>query len=231
MAWDDVTFDCKNIVISADYIELTTQETTTQNGEAVTKLPVPIDNSQIIDAVDITLEQNGYENLKDVEDTDDFIMDFNKNLETITGSDDHNVTDFDTIKSMYNSAYEGEFITEATNNIDSDKINLVVKETLDELKVKSIDELDDKDKAKFVQKVEEKLKEQNPDTPNISEDLEIDDALNIIEKLYNSTNTDEQNNESNNSNKTVIIVAVSILVILLIIVVIILNKKKLTNSI
>ena len=62
MAWEDVTFDCKNIVISADYIEPTTQETTTQNGEAVTKLPVPIDNSQIIDAIDTTLEQNDESN-------------------------------------------------------------------------------------------------------------------------------------------------------------------------
>lgn len=229
-AWEDVTFDCKNIVISADYIEPTTKETTTQNGEVTTKVPIPIDNSQIIDAVDTTLEQNGYENLKDVENTDDFIIDFNKNLETITGSDEHNVTDFDTIKSMYNSAYEGEFITETVNNIDANKINSAVKDILDEFKVKSIDALDDKDKIKFVQKVEEKLKEQNHDTPNISEDMETDDALNIIEKLYNSTNTGEQNDESNNSNKTVIIVAVSTLVILLIIVAIILNKKKLSNK-
>ncbi|MCM1284758.1 MAG: hypothetical protein NC213_09115 [Acetobacter sp.] len=228
-AWEDVTFDCKNIIISANYIEPTTQETTIQNGEAATKAPAPIDNSQIIDAVDTTLEQNGYENLKDVENTDDFIKDFNKNLETITGLDKHSVTDFDTIKSMYNSAYEGEFITETTNNIDYDKINLVVKETLDKFKVKSIDELDDNDKAKFVQKVEEKLKEQNPDTPNISKDLETDDALDIIEKLYNSTNTEEQNNESNDSNKTMIIIVISV-VVLLGIVVIIMKKKKLSNK-
>lgn len=230
--YEDVIFDCKNIIISANYIEPTTQETTTQNGEAATKAPAPIDNSQIIDAVDTTLEQNGYENLKDVENTDDFIKDFNKNLETITGLDEHSVTDFDTIKSMYNSAYEGEFITETTNNIDSDKINLVVKETLDEFKVKSINELDDKDKAKFVQKVEEKLKEQDPDTPNISEDLETDDALDIIEKLYNSTNTDEQNDESNNSNQNIIIVIVyATLVVLLVIAVAILKKKKVSNNI
>ncbi|MCM1115443.1 MAG: hypothetical protein NC397_08110 [Clostridium sp.] len=239
--YEDVVFDCKNIIISADYIKLTMQETTTQNGETTTqngetttKVPAPIDNSQIIDAVNTTLEQNGYENLKDVEDADDFIKDFNKNLETITGSDEHNVTDFDTIKSMYNSAYEGEFITETTNNIDSDTINSAVKETLDEFKVKSIDALDDKDKVKFVQKVEEKLKEQNPDTPNISKDLETDAALDIIEKLYDSTNAEQdeqQKNESNNSSKTIIIVVTAVvLVVLIAIVIIILNKKKLSNK-
>ncbi len=232
--YEDVAFDCKNIVISADYIETTTQEVTTQKGETTTKAPTPIDNSQIIVAVDTTLEQNGYENIKDVEDTDKFIKDFNKNLETITGSDVHNAADFDTIKSMYNSAYEGEFITETTNNIDTDKINSAVKETLDEFKVKSIDELDDKDKTKFVQKVEEKLKEQNPDTPSISEDLETDNALDIIEKLYDSTDTDDteqQNNENNNSNKTIIIAVVSVvLVILLVSAVIIFRKKKRSNK-
>ncbi len=232
--YEDVAFDCKKIVISAKYIETTTQETTTQKGETTTKAPTPIDNSQIIAAVDTTLEQNGYENLKDVKDTDKFIKDFNKNLETITGTNEHNVTDFDTIKSMYNSAYEGEFITETTNNIDIDKIQSAVKETLDEFKVKSVDELKDEDKAKFVQKVEEKLKEQNPDTPNISEDLETDNALDIIKKLYDSTDTEQdkqQNNENNNSNQTIVIVAISVvLVIMLVSAVIIFRKKKRSNK-
>lgn len=232
--YEDVAFNCKNIVISADYIEPTTEESTTSSEETTTKIPTPIDNSQILDAIDITLEQNGYDKLNNVEDADKFIKDYNKNLETITGSDEHNVTDFDTIKSMYNSAYEGEFITEVTNNIDTDKIQSTVKEALDEFKVKSIDELDDKDKAKFVQKVEKKLKEQNPDTPNISEDLETDNALDIIDKLHDSTNaeeTEQQNNESNNSNKTIIIVVTAVvLVVLSAIIIIILRKKKLSNK-
>lgn len=232
--YEDVAFDCKNIVISADYIEPTTEERTSDNNETATKAPTPLNNSQILDAVKITLEQNEYENLKDVKDKDKFIKDFNKNLETITGSDEHNVTDFDTIKSMYNSAYEGEFITETTNNIDTDKIQSAVKEALDEFKIKSIDELDEKEKAEFVQKVEEKLKEQNPETPNISEDLETDAALDIIEKLYESTDTEEneqQNSENNHLNKVIIIVVISVVLVFLIaIVIIILKKKKLSNK-
>lgn len=227
--YEDVAFDCKNIVISADYIEPTTEETTKGNNETATKAPTALDNSQVLDAVKITLEQNGYENLKDVKDKDKFIKAFNKNLETITGSDEHNVTDFDTIKSMYNSAYEGEFITETTNNIDTDKTQSAVKSTLDEFKVKSIDELDEKDKAEFVQKIEERLKEQNPETPNISEDLETDAALDIIKKLYESTDTEEneqQNNENNHSNKVIIIAVISVVTVVLIAIVIIILKKK-----
>lgn len=231
--YEDVAFDCKNIVISTNYVEPTMEETTKGNNETATKAPTALDNSQILDAVKITLEQNGYENLKDVKDKDKFIKAFNKNLETITGSDEHNVTDFDTIKSMYNSAYEGEFITETTNNIDTDKIQSAVKSTLDEFKVKSIDELDEKDKAMFVQKVEEKLKEQNPDTPNISENLETVAALDIIEKLHESTDTEDnqQDNENNHSNKTIIIVVISVvLVVLIVSAIIILKKKKISNK-
>lgn len=232
--YEDVAFDCKNIVISADYVEPTTEETTTQKGETTTKAPTPIDNSQIIDAVNTTLEQTGNDKLSNVKNEDQFIDAFNKNLETITGSDEHNVADLNTIKSMYNSAYEGEFITETTNNIDTDKIQSAVNETLDEFKVKSIDELDDKDRPAFVQKVEEKLKEQNPDTPNISEDLETDAALDIIEKLYDSVNIEEnnqQNNENDPLNKTVIIIIISVaLVLLIIIMFLIFKKKKYSNS-
>lgn len=232
--YEDVVFDCENIVISAKHIETTTQESTIQKGETTTKAPTPLDNSQILDAVRITLEQNGYENLKDVKDKDKFIKDFNKNLETITGSDEHNVTDFDTIKSMYNSAYEGEFITETTNNIDPDIIQSAVKETLNEFKAKSIDELDEKDKAAFVQKVEEKLKEQNPDTPNISEDLETDNALDILEKLYESTDTQEneqQDSENNQSNQIIIVVVISVALVALIVgISVIMKKKKLLNK-
>lgn len=229
--WEDVVFDCKDIIISVDSA---TQETTVSGTENSVKMPTQIDDSQVVDAVEITLEQNGYENLQDIDDTEKFIKDFNENLETITGSNEHNVIDFDTIKSMYNSAYEGEFITETTNNIDPDKIQSVVKETLDEFKVKSVDELDEKDKAAFVQKVEEKLKEQNPGTPNISEDLETDKALDIMKKLYESTDTEEneqQNSENNYLNKVIIIVVISVVLVFLIaIVIIILKKKKLSNK-
>lgn len=228
--WEDVVFDCKDIIISVYSV---TQETTVSGTENSVKMPTQIDDSQVIDAVKITLEQNGYENLQDVDDTEKFIKDFNENLETITGSNEHNVADFDTIKSMYTSAYEGEFIIEITNNIDTDKIQFAVKETLDEFNVKSIDELDEKDKVEFVQKLEEKLKEQNPGTPNISEDLEADKALDIIEKLYELTDTkdNQQGNENNHSNQIIIVVVISVaLAVLIAIVIIILKKKKSSNK-
>lgn len=229
--YEDVVLDCKKIVISAKYVETTTEITTTQKEETTTKAPTPIDTSQIIDAIDTTLEQNGCDNLNDVKDKDDFVENFNKNLEIITGTNEHNVTDFDTINSMYNSAYEGQFITEITNNIDSDVIDNVIKDTLKEFNVKSIDELNEKDKAKFVQKVEEKLKEQDADIPSISRDLDTDDALDIIKKVYNQKNEDNEQQENDNNVQKDIIITVSVVALIaLISIVIIIRKKRKTKS-
>ena len=226
--YEDVAFNCKNIIISTEKIETTTVETH-QNEESTTKAPSPIDSSQVLDAVKITLEQSGYKSLSDVTDKEKFVREFNKNLEIITGSNEHNVSNFESLVSLY----EGKFITDATNNIEQNDIQTAINEALKSVNALSIEEIKDKDKEKFVKNIEEKLKEQNPDTPNISEELETDKALDIIKKLYNSTNVEEskqQNNENNNSNKAIIIVAVSVgLVTLLISVVIIFKKKKLSK--
>lgn len=228
--YEDVALDCQDIVISAKYIETTTEITTTQKGETTTKAPTPIDTSQIIDAIDTTLEQNGCDNLNDVKDKDNFVKDFNKNLEIITGTNEHYVTDFDTINSMYNSAYEGKFITEITNSIDSNVIDTVIKDTLKEFNAKSIDELDEKDKAKFVQRVEEKLKEQDADVPSISKDLDTDDALDIIKKVYNQKDEDNEQQENDDNVQKGIVITVSVVALIaLISIVIIIRKKRRTK--
>lgn len=223
--WEDVTFYCNDIIISADYSEVSTG-----NSESGTNIEVSeIDSSQIIDAVNTSLEQNGYDNLKEVQDTDKFIKDFNESLEIITGTDKHRATDFNDIKNMYESAYEDKFVNEASNNIDSAKIQSAINETLDGFNVKSIDKLNNKDKIKFVQNIEEKLKEQYPDTPNISKDLETDKAFDIIKKLYSLSNVEKngrQNYTNTKLNKPIIIVVFSVALIALAIGIIIKKKNK-----
>ena len=226
--YEDVAFNCKNIIISTEKIETTTVETH-QNEESTTKAPSPIDSSQVLDAVKITLEQSGYKSLSDVTDKEKFVLEFNKNLEIITGSNEHNVSNFESLVSLYNSAYEGKFITDATNNIEQNDIQTAINEALKSVNALSIEEIKDKDKEKFVKNIEEKLKEQNPDTPNISEELETDKALDIIKKLYNSTNVEEskqQIHEHNNSNKWIIAVGAIVLVILIAGIVFVYKKNK-----
>ena len=225
--YEDVTFKCENITVSAKYIESTSEQYSQNDREYTTALS-SISNSQILDAVKITLKQNNCLGLNDVKDKEKFIKDFNKNLESITSSSEHNVTDFDTIKSMYNSAYEGEFVTKITNNIDGNRIQATINETLEEYNVKSVDELSEKDKSGFVKKFEKKMKEQDQDIPSISEELDTNDAINIIDKL-NSLNTIDKRGKNDNkkfSKITIIIVIIVIVLIFAGLVIIVFKKKK-----
>lgn len=228
-AWEDVALDCKNITISAKYIETTRQETTTQNGESTTKAPPPIDSSQVVDATNTTLEQNGNKNLSEVTDKEKFVEDFNKNLEIITGTSEHNVADFESLVNLYNSAYEGNFITDVTNNVDQSDIQNAINDALKSVGASSIEEIKDKNKAEFVKKVEENLKEYTTEISDISEELETDNGIDIIDKLYKSTsdnNTQNYTNEEISNNHIVIIVLVIVILIAIIILCVVIIKKK-----
>lgn len=187
VSWKDVKLNCKNIRIKANKAETTKKNE--QNIEESTKKPnivTPIDSSQVVKAVEIALNNNGYENLSDVKDNKAFIKEVNKNIEVITGNNDNKLTDMDSLKSMYNSAYEGEFISEITNNIGPEKIQNAIQKALDDVGAKTLDDV--KDKTYFVEKVQTYLKSEYEETPNISSELDTEDAFSIIEKLYNSTN-------------------------------------------
>lgn len=220
--FDDVKLECKNIEISARSDNFQTEKQTDDNkSDSVT-----VSDSQITDAVRITLEQNEEKNLADVTDTQGFVDSFNKNLEAITGTSEHKAADFETLKNMYYKAYESEFISAAANNISTDIIHSAVDTALDSIGTKSIADTDESNKDEFVKQVEENLKEYSGEIPNISSDLETDDAFDIIEKLYNCAN-EEQESEDNNSGKGIIIIAViSVLILIFLFVVIITGKKK-----
>ena len=231
-SYEDVKLNCKDIIISAKKEKNTEAESTEKaKEESAKKEPSPINSSQVTDAVKVALEKFDYDNLSEVKDEKEFIKEVNKNLETITGSKDHNVKDYDSLKSLYISAYEGEFVEETTNNNDSDKINNAIEKALQTVGAKSIDEIDEKDKKKFVNEVEKNLKSENPDTPDVSKDLETEDALNIIKKV-NSISENEVNqtnkNETKSSINTVLYIVIGILVLLIAVtaVFIFIKKKK-----
>lgn len=223
--YEEVPINCKNIVIRADPIE----QTTTENPSGVSNAAKPIDNSQILDAVKITLEQNGYDNLSDVKDTDKFVADFNKNLEMITGTNTHNVTSFETLKSMYNSAYEGVFIKELTENADTNDIQSAIVGALEDLRVRSISEIQNKNEAEFIEAVEKNLKQYAPETPNISKDLDSDAALSIIDKLYQASDFESEvlpESKNDSLKRTLGFVGVAAVLLAVIVSIVILHKKK-----
>lgn len=219
-SYQDVKLNCHNILISANKVE-TTAPVTEKEDNSTTKAPVPIDSSQVTDAVQTALDDFGYKNLSEVKDEKKFIKRVNKNLETISGTQDHNVSDMDSLNSLYVSAYEGEFVAQTTNNIDSEKINAAVEKALQTVDAKAVDEIEEKDKAKFVAEVEKNLKAENPDTPNISQAIETDRAVDIIKKIYSATKpatkqetTGKQETESNGFSAFYIVIPIAVILAL-----------------
>ncbi len=199
--YEDVYIECNNMVISSYYIEPSIEESNTQNDSTINK-NLSIDNSQVLEAIKITLNQNKVDSLSKVISKDEFVENFNKNLETITGTDAHNVTSFETIISMYNSAYEGEFIKEVSNNVDSYKIQASIENALKDCNAQSVDKLQNKDKSAFIEKVEKNLKQYDNEIPSLSTDLDTETALGIIGKIYNAQDThiSESGNAIENKN-------------------------------
>lgn len=229
--YKDVVLDCKDISITlAKQDETTTSvDSTVPNKEDTTNSWVA-DDEQMIQAIDTTLSQEGVSSIDEVKDKKLFIEELTENLNTITGSTDNNIVDFDSIKDIYNNSYSNEFIKEVANNIDKDKVKNIIRETLKDFNVDSIEDLNDADKQKFVASVEEKLKAEDSDIPNISNDLETEYALDIIEKLYKNKSIEESDVEIGKPNKVAISVCASVLGVLVIGVAFIVLKKRKTNS-
>lgn len=234
-SYQDVVLDCHNITISAEEVETTQPTTDSASDDETATDPStnPIDSSQVVDAVKMALDKFGYKNLFEVTDEQQFIDEVNKNLETLTGTSFHSVSDMESLKSLYTSAYEGQFVEETTNNIDPEALHSAIDKALKTIGAKSIDEIADKDKAKFVAEVEKNLKEEDADVPSISEDIGTDEAIDIIEKIYNSTSAnDEASSEESteNANYTLIIVLCAIALCLVIGAILFIRKRKRTSN-
>lgn len=224
--YEDVYIECNSIVISSNYIEPSTEESSTQSDNTLNN-QLFINNSQVLETIRTTLEQNNVDSLGKVTSKDDFVQGFNKNLEMITGTNAHNVTSFETIISMYNSAYEGEFIKEVSNNVDSYKIQDAVGNALKDCNAQSIDKLQNKDKATFIENVEKNLKQYDNEIPSISTELDTEAALDIIGKLYNAQDTHVSETES---SKNIFYIVLAVIILVIIISILVCCKKQRFNQ-
>ncbi len=233
VTYKDVKLDCKSIDVSFSEASKTTTKVTTESNSTTVKSNTWVaDDKQFMEAVDTTLRQEGVESLDDVKDKYAFIKELNKNLNTITGSNDNKIVDFDSLKDTYKNSYSNEFIKEVTNNIDDEKVQEILNDTLKEYGVDDVRKLSDEDKPKFIKEFQQKLQDEDADVPNISEDLSTDEAVDVISKLDKSTEPDETeevtSNEQSNS-KNIWIIAGSVVAVIAVIAIIILLILKRKN--
>lgn len=127
-------------------------------------------------------------------------------------------------KSSNSVVDESDVKTILEDNVSPEVIKNTVENVLSEIGVSSIDELNNEQKKLFVQAVEKNLKENFEATPNISEKIDTDSAIEIIKNVYDRSElTNDENSkqiidsqEQNNSDKNndVLIAVVALLGVL-----------------
>ena len=217
--WEDVVLDCKNIIILSKNNESTTQHETTSTGNN----NVP-DDTQIINAVKITLEKYDLRNIYDVTDINLFVSDFNETLQILIGSDKYNVSDFKELVTLYETVYKDYFVSYVEDNFDKNQIEKAIKKSLDSFGLSKINDLNETEKIKFVESVENEMKSTDLEVPNISSDTDIDTAVDIIEDLAASSSSSESDTD------LYIITVISAIMVAVFSVVLIIYQKKIRNK-
>ena len=230
--YEDVIFDCRNIAVSFSVNEnKNDSETTTTQITSEKQDSLAYDNNHILTAVKESLAEYGYASLSEINsDNQQYFLDtVNQKLSELSNGKYAAIDSFENLISLYNSAYEGVFITDITNEISSENIQQAIHDALKTVGADSISELKDDKKEEFVKELEKNLKNYNSNVPSISEDVDVDKALDIAEKLDDTTKpTQSQQDpaESSNTTKTWIVVIVSVLGVAVIVAVIMVILKK-----
>lgn len=241
--YKDVVFSCKDIAVSCKKGEgPTTQpvsEKVTEKTGDNTTAPTAPQTSQIKDAVDIALKDNGYKKISDVEKTDTkFVEKVNGNLEKINGNAD-TYRNLSEVKRAYDNAIETEFLEAVNNSIAApETIKDAIETAMVECSVTSLDELDEKALPKFLKAVEKNLKALDDKIPSLTDSLDEESAMKTVKKLYGSleltdSKTDvkkEIEQQKKNNNITIIVISVAVFLVAVVSTTIILKKKKVNKT-
>ena len=227
--WEDVQLKCENIVIlpSATETQITELEkvtVATNNSQTSTN---KVDNYQIIDAVKLTLIQEGIGVLSAVVDEEAFLSAFEKNFGILTDNINSGIDNMDELKETYKDAYKDNFVSDVTGNIDVTDIESAVESALKDIGKTNIEDLSNEEKQIFVSKVENNLREKYDELSSISQDIDLEAAVEIIEDITEKNDEQTDDNDSNKKNTVkIVIIAVVLIVVIAAIIIILLKKKK-----
>lgn len=238
-AYNDVQLNCSNIILNPKNIG-------TQNNTSVSEEPTSanadennIENTtqitpssaQVILAIETAMEDSGYTSVQQAKDDETFLEKVRENLSSVSGNDDYDFADAASVESLYNSSYEGNYIMEVMNAVDATDIDEAISSALKTVNAKSISDIKDSKKSKFVEKTDDNIKKYYPDAPSISKDLPTETAISIIEKLYslNSQKTIQSDKSDSKLSKTIVLTLIIVLIVAAITAIAIVVKRRKTK--
>lgn len=186
-AWEDVELNCSDISVEfyAESTEVKKETETSANQSSK-----PPSSEEIKDAVDIVLGETDKEHVDEIpeEEKEYFFDRTNEILNQLTGGNNKPFESIDEIKDVYNDAVADEFVEDAKEAVDSDKIDAAIKDSLASVGAESVESIPDEKKEEFVQKVESNIAQYAPDVDTISDKLTADEAVEAIQQLQSENN-------------------------------------------
>lgn len=233
--YEDVELKCNDIEIifgekPSDYVETTEASSREVNGD------------DIILAVDTAMKKLDADSVSGLSGTEyaEIFDEVNKNLKTITGSEEQYFSSPDDIKGAYTESVKERFVNQTVSAVDASVIRNAAADALADAGAKDIASLDAGAKKKFVEKVEKALTEAAPDISPISGKLSDDEAVEAIQMLLDETDSIEENGvdlaakvqavKSVKTAKTFLIAAGCVLAAAVVVVLIAFIIKKKTNG-
>ena len=173
--WEDVALKCRNIEIAQNGEKPDSSETDSENS---------VSEQQIVEAVNLALEESGYNSLNEVKNRASFTEAVNEIISDKTGVKNY-YTDYKSIKSDFTKKYKKVFTENIKDALSQKEINKAVDNALKTSKARTIDSVNNKEK--FVELAEEELSDKYPDALNLNENLDSDEAYALIKDLYSGS--------------------------------------------
>lgn len=209
-AWEDVELKCSEITVNIVSEKPDAEVSATLPGE-----PAGNPGSEDIkNAVEIVLDETEKGGIKDVGESEqqDFVGRVNEILGQLSGNGGY-FTGMEDVENAYSDAVADEFVENALEATDNDKIESAIDEALSTVGVKKIEDVPEEKKAEFVQSVEKKLSEAAPDIETVSDKLTDEKAFEAIKQLRDKNESAAAQGKKvpapQGKNKTAMVIAVA----------------------
>ena len=211
-AYEDVVLNCRNIQVGLSAAGASSPESGAPEGGSQNQISYR--NEDVVAVVQETLRAYGYDSMQEVrqDERDAFLNQVNAQLSVISGGTYAPVDNYESLVSLYNSAYEGVFISDVTQEIPGNEIQQAIQDALDRVGAATLQDLPEDKRQDFVVILEDNLNQHSGNVAQISKEIGTDEAIEIAQKLSGAlqsapTQAPDENGENEQTGKIWILVA------------------------
>ena len=181
-SWDDVVLQCTPIILTKGTPEEIAAESSTDE-DVSNDFSDVIDDTQIINAVDYTLDKYGSDSLDNISDEHKFLDDLNNTVQLFTNDDSKSYPDLDSLKSEYYDSCENVFSAEIRYYMNDSQLREALDKSFSDAGVKNTDNLTQDEKNALIEAFGNNTAELYHEGHEYLERIPTDRAIEIISSL------------------------------------------------